>query len=194
MHWCNKDEEFSSTLHYIEGPHNILAYNLSRLHRLVTLAQLMEGKNLIDPAVVTNDEDELYLLELNDEEVCEALGCYLNLPEMTHPHHNPLNYTHIHEQQQHDEKLLALQAKYPDNYTNLQLDDDVDYIICYKKDPAQDNWKKGSSSGQLEDYPVQIIGGRNCKWLHQVMGHPGKMQLKQLLRQWYYHPSLRQHI
>jgi hypothetical protein len=59
---------------------------------------------------------------------------------MPHPDHNPLNYAHIHEQQQQDEKLLALQAKYPDNYVNLQLDDDVDSIICYKKDPTRDKW------------------------------------------------------
>ena len=60
---------------------------------------------------------------------------------MLHPDRNLLNYTHICEQQQQDEKLLGLQAKYPDNYMNLQLDDDVDNIICHKKDPTQDDWK-----------------------------------------------------
>jgi hypothetical protein len=34
-----KIEEFSPMLHYIEGLRNILADNLSRLHRLVTPAQ-----------------------------------------------------------------------------------------------------------------------------------------------------------
>jgi hypothetical protein len=58
-------------LHHIEGPHNILANNLSRLHRLV---QIAEGKSLVDPAVVSDDNDELYLLEqeyagLNDDEI-----------------------------------------------------------------------------------------------------------------------------
>ncbi len=38
LRWCTKIEEFSPTLHYIEGPRNILADNLSRLHCLVTLA------------------------------------------------------------------------------------------------------------------------------------------------------------
>ena len=80
----------------------------------------MEGKSLVDPAVVSNDEDELYLLDqeytcLNDDEIWQTLECYLNLSEMLHPDCNPLNYAHIHEQQQQDEKLLALQAKYPDN-------------------------------------------------------------------------------
>jgi len=77
----------------------------------------------------------------NDIDIGQMLECYLNLPEMLHPDRNLLNYTHICEQQQQDEKLLGLQAKYPDNYMNLQLDDDVDNIICHKKDPTQDDWK-----------------------------------------------------
>ena len=44
---AQKIEEFSPILHYIEGPHNILADNLSRLHCLVTLAQIAEGKKLV---------------------------------------------------------------------------------------------------------------------------------------------------
>ncbi len=54
---------------------------------------------------------------------------------------NLSNYAQIHELQQQDKQLLALQLKYLDNYVNLQLDDDVDDIICYKKDPTQPNWK-----------------------------------------------------
>lgn len=47
-------------LDYIEGPCNNLNDNISHLHFLVTLAQLKEGKSLIDPAVSSNDKDELY--------------------------------------------------------------------------------------------------------------------------------------
>jgi hypothetical protein len=131
------------------------------------LAQIMEGKSLIDPA---DDEDELYLLEqeytgLKDDEIWQMLECYLNLPEMPHPDHNPLNYACIHKQQQQDEKLLALQAKYPDNYVNLQLDNDVENIICYKKDPTQDKGKIALPKSMLT---------KTVKWFHQVMAHPGK--------------------
>jgi hypothetical protein len=45
LRWRTKIEEFSPILHYIMGPRNILANNLSRLYRLVTLAQIAEGKN-----------------------------------------------------------------------------------------------------------------------------------------------------
>jgi hypothetical protein len=31
LRWCTKIEEFSPMLHYIEGPCNILAYNLSKV-------------------------------------------------------------------------------------------------------------------------------------------------------------------
>jgi hypothetical protein len=44
LRWGTKFEEFSPMLHYIEAPRNILADNLSRLHCLVTPAQIAEGK------------------------------------------------------------------------------------------------------------------------------------------------------
>ena len=58
LHWHTKIKEFSPMLHYIEGPHNILADNLSRLHCLVTPAQIAEGKKLIEPAEVSNEEED----------------------------------------------------------------------------------------------------------------------------------------
>jgi hypothetical protein len=70
---------------------------------------------------------------LYDEDVWECIECYLNLPDTPHPDENPLNHAHIHELQQHDKQLLALQVKYPDNYVNLQLDDNINDINCYKK-------------------------------------------------------------
>jgi hypothetical protein len=62
---------------------------------------------------------------LYNEDVWECIECYLNLPDNPHPDGNPLNHAHICELQQQDEQLLALQMKYPDNYVNLQLDDNV---------------------------------------------------------------------
>jgi hypothetical protein len=47
--WRTKNEEFSPILHYIGGSRNILANNLSRLHCLVTPAQIAEGKKLVEP-------------------------------------------------------------------------------------------------------------------------------------------------
>jgi hypothetical protein len=124
-------------LHYIESSHNILADNLSRLHHLVTPAQIAEGKKLVVPAEASNkEEDEVYFLDQEfsglyyDNKVWECVEWYLNLPETSHLDQNPLNYTHICELQQQDNQLL-----------NLQLDDNVDDIICHEKDPAQPNGK-----------------------------------------------------
>jgi hypothetical protein len=145
LRWRTKIEEFSPILHYIVGPRNILADNLSRLHCLVTPAQLAEGKKLVEPAEVSNEgEDEAYFFNqensgLYNENVWESIECYLNLPDTPHLDENLLNYAHICELQQQDKHLLALQVKYLDNYVNLQLDDDVDEIICNKKDPTQPN-------------------------------------------------------
>jgi hypothetical protein len=119
LSWHTKIEEFSPILCYIEGPCNILANNLSRLHCLVTLAQIVEGKKLVEPTEVSNkEEDEAYFLDLEysglyDEDLWECVECYLNLPDTPHPDENPLNYAHICKLQQQDKQLLlALQVKY----------------------------------------------------------------------------------
>jgi hypothetical protein len=96
-----------------------------------------------------------------------------------------LNYAHICELQQQDILLLALQVKYPDNFINLQVDDNVNHIICYKKDPTQPNWKFALPESMVVD---------TVKWFHQVMGHPGEKRLQEMLNQRYYHPRLRYRI
>jgi hypothetical protein len=117
LHWRTKNEVFLPMLHYIEGPRNILANNLSRLHHLVTPAQIVEGGKLVEPAEVSNkEEDEAYFLDQEyfgryNNEVWECIGCYPNLPETPHPDENLLNYAHICELQQQDKQLLALQVK-----------------------------------------------------------------------------------
>jgi hypothetical protein len=78
---------------------------------------------------------------LYDNIIWECIHCYLYLPETPHLDQNLLNYTHIRELQQQVKQLLALQIKYPDNYVNSQLDDNINDIICYKKEPTQPNWK-----------------------------------------------------
>jgi hypothetical protein len=177
LRWHIKIEEFLPMLHYIKGPHNILADNLSRLHHLITPAQITEGKKLVEPAEVSNEEeDKAYFLDqeycsLYNENVWACIECYLNLPDTPHPDENPLNYAHICVFQQQDKQLLALQVKYPDNYINLQLDDNVDDIICYKKDPTQPNWKIALPESMVVD---------TVKWFHQVMGHPGEKRLQDI--------------
>jgi hypothetical protein len=56
LHWRTKIEEFSQFIHYIQGEKNILADNLSCLARLDTPATLAEGKKLVEPAKVTDDD------------------------------------------------------------------------------------------------------------------------------------------
>jgi hypothetical protein len=91
LRWRTKIEEFSPILHYIEGPCNILASNLSRLHPLVTPAQIAKGKKLVEPTEVSNkEEDKAYFMDqeysgLYDEDVWECKECYLNLYDTSHP-------------------------------------------------------------------------------------------------------------
>jgi hypothetical protein len=151
----------------------------------------VEGKKPIEPAEASNkEEDKAYFLDqeyygLYDDVIWECIECYLNLPDTPHPDENPLNYAHICELQQQDKQLPALQVKYPDNYVNLQLDDDIDDIICCKKDPTQHNWKIALPKSMVVD---------TVKGFHQVMGHPGEKRLCEMFNPHYYHPKLRYHI
>ena len=75
------------------------------------------------PSSFFDDDEELYFLDQeysgsNDDELWRTFECYLNLLETPHSDCNPLNYAHIHEQQQQDENLLALQAK---NLTTMSI-------------------------------------------------------------------------
>jgi hypothetical protein len=189
--WRTKIEEFSPILHYIKGTRNIPSDNHSRLNCLVTPAQIVEGKKLVEPAEVSNEEeDEAYFFDqeysgLYDENVWECFECYLNLPDTPHLDEDPLNYAHIRELKQQDNQLLALQVTYPDSYVNLQLDDNIDDIICYKKDPMQPKMKIALPESMVVD---------TVKWFHQVMGHPSEKRLQETLCQCFYHPRLRYHI
>ena len=76
-------------LHYIEGPKNILADNLSWHLRLPTPSQIVEGKKLIENAIVSDDEDNKdgFLASCEnsgclDEDIHAIFECYLNLPEI----------------------------------------------------------------------------------------------------------------
>ncbi len=117
LRWYTKIEEFSPMLHYIKGPHNILADNLSSLHCLVTPAQITEEKKLVEPAEFLLRKKTKHISWIKNtlvynEDVWECIECHLNLPDTLHPDENPLNYAQICELQQHDGQLLALQVKY----------------------------------------------------------------------------------
>jgi hypothetical protein len=83
-----KIEQFSSL--NVIGPPQYSSHNYSRLHCLIALAQIAEGKKLIEPIEVPiKEEDEVYFLDqeysgLYDDKVWECNECYLNLPETSH--------------------------------------------------------------------------------------------------------------
>jgi hypothetical protein len=96
-----------------------------------------------------------------------------------------LNYAHICELQQQDKQLLAQQVKYPNKYVNLQLDVNVDDIICYKKDPTQPIWNIALPESMVVD---------TVEWIYQIMGHLGEKRLQETLKQHNHHPKLHYHI
>ena len=100
LRWINRIEEYSPTLHYIEGTKNLLAENLSRLQRKITLDLLREGKPLFETTESeASDLDLFYIDQVYSgviyDDIYNILECYLMLPEMNSPEKNPLNFYHI---------------------------------------------------------------------------------------------------
>ncbi len=57
-------ENWTVSIPRCERPPQYSSHNYSRLHCLVTLAQIAEGKKLIEPAEVSIEkEDEMYFLD-----------------------------------------------------------------------------------------------------------------------------------
>ena len=86
MHWHSYVEGYSPILHCIDDEMNILADNISRLHRLTTPDQLESGTPLVDPTSITEiDEIDGYFLNhyygISDEDITYMFECYLNIPE-----------------------------------------------------------------------------------------------------------------
>ncbi len=87
-YWYMKIEEFLSL--DVIGPLQYSSHDYSRLHCLITLAKIAEGKKLVEPAEVSNEEEvEVYFLDqehsgLYDDKVWECIECYLSLPETSH--------------------------------------------------------------------------------------------------------------
>ena len=100
--------------------------------------QIAEGKNLVPSVVSDTENDKLdnYLVNFQnhsgvcDDNIHKILECYLNLPEAEVPKENPLNYSHIREHQQSDEKLLHLQQKFPSQYIKKTLDNSVSQLFA----------------------------------------------------------------
>jgi len=192
LRWRNYCEEYAPILHYIEGERNILADNLSRLHRLPTPTQIAEGKRLVEPAVVSDAEDDefdSFFVDLDRSGFCDAdlkeiLDTYLNLPESDVPEENPLNYEHIAEMQKSDENLARLKAKWPQQYVYKRLDESIEPILCYVRpnDNQDTQWRIALPEAMLLP---------SIKWFHQVLGHPGQKRLRETLSQRYYHPQMR---
>jgi hypothetical protein len=103
---------------------------------------------------------------------------------MPYPEQNPLSYEYLHEKQQADEQSLALRQMYPKQYINMNLDDNVNGIICYIKpgnEPAM-QWKITLNASILDE---------TVKWFQNVMERPGEKRLWMTLQEWYHHPKLR---
>ena len=165
-------------MHYVKGATNVIADTFSRLER-VDEPSVLEGKNMplempIEPDKGCDIIQDAYMLE-----------CFLNLPRLSDPGKNPLNYEYIAQQQLEDEKLQHMASKYPKNYVMKNLNG-YD-ILCYVKngsDPEM-QWRITLPQQML----LSVV-----QYFHTVLGHPGTSRMRLTLQARYYHPLLRKII
>jgi hypothetical protein len=149
LRWRSYVEEYPPMLIYIPGQKNILADNLSRLHRFPTPEVEKIGRPLVGPTGVDKIDKidgyfhDQYYSGVSDNDLADVFECYLNIPENESPEECPLSYDYICEQQQADATLLARQINYPIQYINKSLDEEVQDIICYVRpnDDPETQWR-----------------------------------------------------
>jgi hypothetical protein len=197
LRWISYVDEYSPTLHYVEGPLNVIADTFSRLLRQDDTSALAGKK-----ALTTDSELASYSL-FDDKEIFDCLvnlpcftsrkkrkqqtskkrrrsndgsindQCYLNLPEDM-VEDNPLDIENIKEKQDEDNDLQQSATRHPEWYSRKTFNDIAD-VWCYTK-PGDDpsNWKIA--------LPRELIRP-TVNWYHQVTGHPGSKRLYEQIRQ-----------
>jgi hypothetical protein len=200
LQWISYVDEYSPTLHYVEGPLNVIADTFSRLSYLDDTSVLV-GKTITEDSNSTSysiyDDIETFscLVHLpcltNLKKRKSTLKkrkqhdqCYLNLPEDI-LEDNPLNIENIKEKQVEDNKRQQSVKRHPEWYSHKTFNDIAD-VLCYIKlgdNPA--NWKIA--------LPSELINA-TIRWYHQVTGHPGSKRLNDLISKRYYNRDLRQYI
>ena len=124
LRWRYYVEEYWPKLHYVEGPKNILADNLSRLHCLPTPTELSTAPSRV-PVSDESEPDEFdgYFIDdkieafhnavdysgVSDPLIDKLLECYLNLSEINVLEENLLNFQSLAEKKQEDDYLILLQ-------------------------------------------------------------------------------------
>jgi hypothetical protein len=181
-------DEYSPTLHYVEGSLNVIADTFS------ILSCLDDTSALVGKKAITEDSNSASYSIYDDDKIFNCLvhlpcltnrkkrksklkkrkrhdQCYLNLPEDI-LEENPLDIENIKEKQAEDNDLQQSVIRHPEWFSHKTLNEVTD-MLCYTKpgdDPA--NWKIALSSELINP---------TIRWYHQVTGHPGSKILNDLI-------------
>ena len=171
LHWRLFLEEVAPTFHYKQGDQNVIADALSRLLRTDAAGRPDELEPVAKP---TPDQ---FSMELDDPELLE---CFLNYPTLEDNKPFPLDYQHIHNEQQQDPILQQFRHNEPNKYPVQNLNG-VD-LICYLQTPNSP-WKIYLPSSILD---CTIL------WFHQVMNHNGMNRLYEAIHTHFHNFELKQ--
>jgi hypothetical protein len=160
LRWISYVDEYGPTLHYVEGPLNVIVDTLSRLSRNDNDSSALAGKKAA--SVVSNSESTTEHSSLiDDRENLECLlnlpclhlkkkeskrpkkrrkleqdshyidHCYLNLPEDM-IENNPLNMKNIKEKQDQDADLQQSATRHPESYSRKDINS-IANVLCYTR-------------------------------------------------------------
>ena len=162
LRWISYVDEYGPTLHYVEGPLNVIADTLSRLacNDINNDSSALVGKKAA--SVVSDSESTTEHSSLTDDR--EILECLLNLPclhlkkkkskrpkkrrKLEQDSHyidhcylnlpedmienNPLNMKNIKEKQDQDADLQQSATRHPESYSRKDINS-IANVLCYTR-------------------------------------------------------------
>jgi transposase InsO family protein len=120
-----------------------------------------------------------YSMAIDDRDL---LDCFVNLPVSSGVPF-VLDYKTIREAQVGDARLQTLRQKQPDSFVNQQLPHDLQ-LVCYIPAPNEP-WKI---------FLPNTLLGQAVQWYHLALGHIGTNRLYGMMKQYPYHPDLRNQV
>jgi hypothetical protein len=160
LRWISYVDEYSPTLHYVEGPLNVIADTFSRLSHNKNDSSALVGKKAA--SVVSDSESKAEFSSLiDDREILKCLlnlpcfhsikkeskrprkqrklehdshhidHCYLNLPEDM-VENNPLNMENIRGKQDQDADLQQSATQHPEWYSCKNINS-ITNVLCYTR-------------------------------------------------------------
>ena len=204
LRWISYVDEYGPTLHYVEGPLNVIvdidssalvgkkaASVVSDSERTAEYSSLIDDREILEcllnlPCLhLKKKESKRPKKRRNLEQDSHHIDhCYLNLSENM-IENNPLSMENINEKQDQYADLQQSATRHPEWYSCKDINS-IANVLCYTRpNDGPSNWKITLLNELIEP---------TVQWYQQVTGHPGSKRLYEHINQRYYNRDIRKHI